>query len=124
MRGGAGEVRRRAPPPVNIIGASASLPLIQRAHATHAASNKRGTRCLARAHRPQSRIYKRNSTRAIRGRIQLFTRLSALTTYGALKRRVPGLSTGERESTATKAGAFVRLRPTRYKRYIKMPLLK
>lgn len=37
MRGGAGEVRRRAPPPVNIIGASASPPLIQRAHAAHAA---------------------------------------------------------------------------------------
>lgn len=57
--------------------------------------------------RPHSRIYKRNSTRAIRGRIQLFTRLSALTSYGALKRRVsliraPGLSGGARVSHATR----------------------
>lgn len=39
--------------------------------------------------RPHSRIYKRNSTRtrASRGRIQLFTRLSALTSSGALRRR-------------------------------------
>lgn len=47
-------------------------------------------RRLMRSCRPHSRIYKRNSKRAIRGRIQLFTRLSALTSSGALKRRASG----------------------------------
>lgn len=86
---GAGEVRRRAPPPVKIIGPRTSPPPAPALPRRRRRRRRRSNRSPA-ARFTHSCIYKRYSKRTIRGRIQLFTRLSALTSSGALNGQESG----------------------------------